>query len=95
VSTGAKGDESSTGRVFGPLNITMLQPVIAWRSFLNLPTVYLFNFQFFFRALVNADAESVGTGARQYQWVRGHDCTSGYGGTTVPVGTGARLYLMK
>jgi hypothetical protein len=32
---------------FGLLNFTMLRPVLAWRAFWNLWTVYLFNFPFF------------------------------------------------
>jgi hypothetical protein len=32
---------------FGLLDFTMLRPVLAWRAFENLRTVYLFNFQFF------------------------------------------------
>jgi hypothetical protein len=30
--------------VFGLLDFTMLRPVLAWRVFLNLLTVYFFNF---------------------------------------------------
>jgi hypothetical protein len=38
---------------FGPLGFTMLRPVLAWRAFWNLWTIYFFNFQIFFRAAVN------------------------------------------
>ena len=37
---------------FGLLDSTMLRPVLAWRAFLNLLTVYLFNFPIFFRTAV-------------------------------------------
>ena len=33
---------------FGLLDFTMLRPVLAWRAFLNLRTVYFFNFPNFF-----------------------------------------------
>jgi hypothetical protein len=33
---------------FGLLEFTMLRPVIAWRAFWDLRTVYFFNFQIFF-----------------------------------------------
>jgi hypothetical protein len=46
---------------FGLLDFTMLRPVLAWRAFWNLWTVYFFNFPIFFRAVVN----------RGY-WIRGH-----------------------
>ena len=39
--------------VFGLLDFTMLRPVLAWRAFWNLWTLYFFNFPFFFRAAVN------------------------------------------
>jgi hypothetical protein len=38
---------------FGLLDFTMLRPVLPWRAFWNLRTVYFFNFQIFFRAAVN------------------------------------------
>jgi len=47
VSTGTKGDEWSTG-AFGLLDFIMLRPVLAWRAFWNLWTVYLFNSPNFF-----------------------------------------------
>jgi hypothetical protein len=57
---------------FGLLDFNMLQPVLAWRAFLNLRTVYFFNFQTFFsspgkpRIPETADNESVETGAHLY-----------------------------
>jgi len=33
---------------FGLLDFVMLRPVLDWRSFLNLRTVYFFNFTIFF-----------------------------------------------
>jgi hypothetical protein len=49
------------------LDFTMLRPVLAWRAFLNLWTVYLFNSPIFLghgkeRITKTADTESVGTG---------------------------------
>jgi hypothetical protein len=38
---------------FGLLDFTTLRPVLASGAFLNLRTVYLFNFPFFFRAAAN------------------------------------------
>jgi hypothetical protein len=38
---------------FGPLDFTMLRPVLSWREFWNLWTVYFLIFLFFFRAAVN------------------------------------------
>jgi hypothetical protein len=52
VSTGAKEDELILS-AFGLLDFAMLQPVLAWYTFLNLQTTYFFNFQIFFRAAVN------------------------------------------
>jgi hypothetical protein len=69
---------------FELLDITMLRPVLAWRAFWNLGTVYLFNFPIFF--------SGCGKPRILYQWIRGHGSTSGYGGTALPVDTGARLY---
>jgi hypothetical protein len=46
MGMGTNKDESITGRVWSA-DFTMLQPVIAWRAFLNLQTVYLFNFPIF------------------------------------------------
>jgi len=41
---------------FGPLDFTMLRPVLAWRTFLNLWTVYFFSFpNFFFGPRPTAD----------------------------------------
>ena len=38
---------------FGLLDFTMLWPVVTWRAFGNLWTIYFFNFPNFFRAAVN------------------------------------------
>jgi len=47
MGTGTKEDESSTS-AFGLLDFTVLRPVLAWRAFRNLRTVYFFNFPNFF-----------------------------------------------
>jgi hypothetical protein len=39
--------------VFGLLDFTMLQPILAWQAFCNLQSVYFFNFQNFVWAMVN------------------------------------------
>jgi hypothetical protein len=39
--------------MFGLVDSTMIQPVHAWWAFLNLQTVYFFNFPIFWRAAVN------------------------------------------
>jgi hypothetical protein len=63
---------------FGLLDFIMLRPVLAWRMFRNLWTVYLFNFPNFFfsgrgkpQTTETADTESANTGARLYShnWV--------------------------
>jgi hypothetical protein len=44
------------GKVLGAFRLrdfTMLRPVLAWRAFLKLWTVYFFNFPIFFRAAAN------------------------------------------
>ena len=46
---------------FGLLDFTMLRPVLAWRTFFNLWTVYFFNFPIFFRA-----APTAGTAVHLY-----------------------------
>jgi hypothetical protein len=48
------------------LDFTMLRPVLAWRAFWNLWTLYLFNIQFFFS----------GSGKPRIlnRWIRGHGC---------------------
>jgi hypothetical protein len=51
---------------FGLLDFTMLRPVLAWRAFWNLWTVYIFNFQFFF--------SDRGIPRILNQWIRGNDC---------------------
>jgi hypothetical protein len=38
---------------FGLLDFTMLRPILTWRTFLNLWTVYFFNFANFFLAAAN------------------------------------------
>jgi hypothetical protein len=52
------------------LYFTMLRPVLAWRAFWNIWTIYFFNFPFF-RAAGNR-----GWLKPQIliQWIRGHDC---------------------
>jgi hypothetical protein len=52
---------------FGLLCVTMLRPVLAWRAFGNLWTVYFFNFPIFFS----------GRGKPRIlnQWIRGRDST--------------------
>jgi hypothetical protein len=56
---------------FGQLDFTMLQPVLAWRAFWNLQTVYFINFHIFSdcrktRTTETADIELLDTGARMY-----------------------------
>jgi hypothetical protein len=57
---------------FGLLDFTMLRPVLAWRTFWNLRTVYFFNFPFFFRAAVNRGWLKPRILNQQ---IRGHNCT--------------------
>jgi hypothetical protein len=38
---------------FGMLDFSTLRPVLAWRAFWNLRTVYFFNILIFFRSAVN------------------------------------------
>jgi predicted Abi (CAAX) family protease len=47
VGMGTKVDESSTGRVWAAV-FRHVMAVLAWRAFLNLRTVYFFNFPNFF-----------------------------------------------
>jgi hypothetical protein len=47
VRTGAKEDESSTGRVWAA-GFHHGKGRYLWRAFRNLRTIYSFNFQFFF-----------------------------------------------
>jgi hypothetical protein len=55
--------------VFGVLDFTMLWPVLAWRAFCNLRTIYVFNFPTFWgrrcepQITETMDAESADTGA--------------------------------
>ena len=57
---------------FGLLDFTMLWPVLGWRAFWNLRTVYFFNFPNFFsgrgesQITKTADNESADTGVRLY-----------------------------
>ena len=57
---------------FGPLDFTMLRPVLAWRAFLNLWTVYFFNFPNSFsgrsqpRITGSVDTESADTAVNLY-----------------------------
>ena len=63
---------------FGPLDFTMLRPVLAWRTFWNLWTVYFFNFSKLFLArgqpqiTETAGPESADTGVHRYllRWFR-------------------------
>jgi hypothetical protein len=52
---------------FGLLDFTMLRPVLAWRTFWNLRTVYFFNFTFLRLAAQTAYAEWADTGAQMYK----------------------------
>jgi len=52
VGMGTKEDESSTDCIW-LLDFTIFRPILAWHTFWNLWTVYLFNFPKFFRATVN------------------------------------------
>jgi hypothetical protein len=66
---------------FGLLDFTMLRPVLVWGAFLNLWTVYFFNFPNFFRAVAN----------RGY-WIRGHGSPPLYCITeTIPLTEGRML----
>jgi hypothetical protein len=63
---------------FGLLDFTSLQPVLAWRVFQNLQTIYFFNFQIFsghskLRITETTDNESADTGAQLY-FVYEHPC---------------------
>ena len=57
---------------FGLLDFAMLRPVIVWRAFWNLRTIYFFNFRFFFsgcgepRVTETADTESANSGVHLY-----------------------------
>jgi hypothetical protein len=51
---------------FGLLNFTMLRPVVAWRAFLNIWTVYFFNFTRFFGLRPTTDNESADTAVHLY-----------------------------
>jgi hypothetical protein len=57
---------------FGLLDFTILRPVLAWRAFWNLWTVYFCNFPIFFsgrgklRITETSDTESVDTGTQLY-----------------------------
>jgi hypothetical protein len=52
---------------FGLLDFTMLRPVLAWRMFWILRTVYFFNFPIFFGPRWTADTESVDKRAHLYK----------------------------
>jgi hypothetical protein len=58
--------------MFGLLDFTMLRPVLTLSMFLNLQTVYFYNFQIFFsgrskpQITETADTESVDMGAHLY-----------------------------
>jgi hypothetical protein len=84
VGTGTKKDESSTGRVWAARfhHVTARSRLA---GVLKLTNCLFLQFSVF---LGRGEPRTL------YQWVRGHDCTSGYGGTTVPVGTGERLYIV-
>jgi hypothetical protein len=68
MSTGAEEDELSTGRIWAA-GFHQVRSVLAWRAFLNLRTLYFFNFEIF-------------SGRSELrilnQWLRGHACTSGF-----------------
>jgi hypothetical protein len=57
---------------FGLLGFTMLRPILAWRAFWNICTVYFFNFPKFLsgrgkpRITETADTESADTGVHLY-----------------------------
>jgi hypothetical protein len=59
---------------FGLLYFTMLRPILAWRTFLNLRTVYFFNFLNFFsghsqpRITETGDTESVDKAVHLYMY---------------------------
>jgi hypothetical protein len=55
---------------FGLLDFTMLRPVLAWRFFWNLWTVYFFNFPIFFGPRWTANNWSCG------YWISGYGSTS-------------------
>ena len=64
---GSVGTGKKMSHVLGAfllLDFTMLRPVLAWRAFWNLWTVYFFNFPIFFRPAVNC-----GCGVRLYLFV--------------------------
>jgi hypothetical protein len=53
------------------MDFTILQPVLTWRVFRNLQTIYIFNFPIFLgrgelRKTENEDTESVDMGAHPY-----------------------------
>jgi hypothetical protein len=57
---------------FGLVDITMLRPVLAWRAFLNLWTMYFFTFPLFFS----------GPWPTADNWIRGY-WIRGYGGQLI------------
>jgi hypothetical protein len=54
--------------IFGVLDFTMLQPVLAWCTFWNLWTIYFFNFPIYFRATVNHGYWISGYGGMTVLW---------------------------
>jgi len=59
---------------FGLLYFTTLRPVLAWRTFWNLRTVYFFNFPYFFSGRGKTRiTEIADTGVRLYIKVEPHD----------------------
>jgi hypothetical protein len=53
--------------MFGPLDFTMLRPVLTWRAFWSLWTVYFFNFPIFLSGCGNPQITN--------QWTRVYNCT--------------------
>jgi hypothetical protein len=66
---------------FGLLYFRTLRPILAWRAFWNLRTVYFFNYQFFFGSRWTAD-----NWTRLY-WI------SEYWGTTTTTTTTTHIYI--
>jgi hypothetical protein len=52
---------------FGPLDFSMLRPILAWRVLKLMNRLFTY-FPIFLRAAVNCHTESVDTGAHLYFW---------------------------
>jgi hypothetical protein len=61
-----QGKTSQVLGTFRLLDFTMLQPFLTWRTFLNLWTIYFFNFPFFFPGR--------GKPHTLNQWIGRHNC---------------------